>query len=140
MSQLAETKFMWENWQNKYNDIFAISLPCQVFFSFSFMFWQWENNHTKYVFDWLFIFLGSMFFFLFLFFLHWYSQIIRLIILYVHKTRVKNVNAAYKDISKHPVLKFILKSCKQGTCTVARVKTKWNECEYICNYFETFNI
>jgi len=54
---------------------------------------------------------------------------------------VKNVNAAYKDISKHhPVLKFILKSFKQGTCTVARVKTKLNECEYICNYFETFNI
>lgn len=27
-------------------------------------------------------------------------------------------------MSKHSVLKWILKSCKQGTCTVARVKTK----------------
>ncbi len=38
---------------------------------------------------------------------HFYSQIIPLVILYLHETRVKNVDFAYKDMSKHSVLKLI---------------------------------
>lgn len=31
------------------------------------------------------------------------------------------MNVARKEVTKHPVLQLILKSCKQGTCTVAKI-------------------